>query len=310
MLTIRPPMPAQEALVCDWRANHAQLGALPHIRNETLQSLNVQQQQRHMHKSAGTPYSFQVTRSGIQADHRTECATEIGAAQYRRSTLHSTGWLWAGEALPSRVFQRAAASAPHTPCCPAAGPPTPSRARCQLCRCAQQPCLQHAHTHTHTHPHTHTHVAHTPQHKCMCFRILLPTLRCQQSDEHAGVVPSLHTTCDVQHTHLQAAASQGVAVPSDRCQPSYSDVTILCPGVSGQWTAAGCNIPGGASCGSNCVGMLAMHTLSGSSRLLQSLTTRWWQSRSGDRPVASMPRCMCRKDGHCSNKQTAAQCRR
>jgi len=58
-------------------------------------------------------------------------------------------------------------------------------------------------------------------------------------------------------------------------------------------------LPGGASAGSNCVGMLAMHTLSGSGMLSQSLTTRWWQSRSGDSPVASIPRCMCRNEGHC-----------
>jgi hypothetical protein len=38
-LTVRAPVAAQEALVCERRANHAQLRALPHIRDEALQRL-------------------------------------------------------------------------------------------------------------------------------------------------------------------------------------------------------------------------------------------------------------------------------
>jgi hypothetical protein len=39
LLTVAAPVPPQEALVCEWRADHAQLGALPDVRDEALQCL-------------------------------------------------------------------------------------------------------------------------------------------------------------------------------------------------------------------------------------------------------------------------------
>src|SRR5688500_17228832 len=51
--------------------------------------------------------------------------------------------------------------------------------------------------------------------------------------------------------------------------------------------------------------MLAMDTLLGSAMRDQSLTIRWWHSRSAGKPLASIPRCRWMNDSSCQ-QQTAA----
>lgn len=137
--------------MCEGCANEAKLCALPHIRNEALQGLICCGDYGTVSRTQPAAQAALVMHvGGLKA-----CACRRGSTSgpkhqpasvwpSRQDTLtrHSThGMCPPLNNPPSTVSQRAAASAPHIPCCHVTCPRRASRARCQRCRCAQQPCL-------------------------------------------------------------------------------------------------------------------------------------------------------------------------